>query len=181
LDLVAHGPDDTVDGRRVVENFPHGQLLVAGWGTIEPAVHVRRLAAEHALYVETFLGAAYAVGAQTVVAIVPLDDAMLPAWDGGSVEELKSHLPANSVVLTEDELPRGHRRGTPQSFGEVMALWERLHTPFLAAADVESDPVRQIEGYRLTARVDYASELAHQRLSNAAHELAREARNRPRA
>ena len=62
-----------------------------------------------------------------------------------------------------------------------MALWERLHAPFLAAADAQTDPVRQIEGYRLTARVDYASELAHQKLSHVAHELARQARNRPRA
>jgi hypothetical protein len=57
-----------------------------------------------------------------------------------------------------------------------MALWERLHEPFLAEADAETEPVRQIEGYRLTTRVDYASELAHQKLSDAAHRLAREAR-----
>jgi hypothetical protein len=62
-----------------------------------------------------------------------------------------------------------------------MELWERLHAPFLAAADAESDPVRQIEGYRLTTRVDYAAELAHQKLSNVAHRLAREARQQHRA
>src|SRR4051794_27112377 len=59
LDLIAQGPNDAIDGRRIVKNFPHGQLLVAGWKSIEPAVQVRRLAAEHGLYVETFLGAAF--------------------------------------------------------------------------------------------------------------------------
>src|SRR5947207_15860412 len=34
LDLIAAGPDDEIDGRRVVENYPHGQLLAAGWGTV---------------------------------------------------------------------------------------------------------------------------------------------------
>src|SRR5215204_6461416 len=36
LDLIATGPEDAIDGRRIVENFPHGQLLVAGWGNIQP-------------------------------------------------------------------------------------------------------------------------------------------------
>src|SRR5687767_6746386 len=31
LDLIAQGPDDTVDGTHIVENYPHGQLLVAGF------------------------------------------------------------------------------------------------------------------------------------------------------
>src|SRR5437667_3039957 len=31
LDLSAEGPADAVDGRRIVENYPFGQLLVAGW------------------------------------------------------------------------------------------------------------------------------------------------------
>src|SRR5205814_7216971 len=35
LDLIATGPADEIDGRRIVENYLHGQLLVAGWGTIE--------------------------------------------------------------------------------------------------------------------------------------------------
>src|SRR3954470_3289618 len=67
LDLIAQGPHDAIDGQRIVENFPHGQLLVAGWRSIEPAVRVRRLAAEHGLYVETFLGAAFPVGGKTAV------------------------------------------------------------------------------------------------------------------
>src|SRR4051812_6215895 len=47
LDLIAAGPDDAIDGKRIVENYPHGQLLVAGWGTIEPALTLRRLQREH--------------------------------------------------------------------------------------------------------------------------------------
>src|SRR5437870_10059244 len=54
LDLLSIGPQDHVSGQHVVENYPHGQLLVAGWGTIEPALEVRRLQREHGLFVETF-------------------------------------------------------------------------------------------------------------------------------
>ena len=182
LDLVAQGPEDEVDGRRVVENFPHGQLLVAGWRSIEPAVRVRRLAAEHGLYVETFLGAVFPVGAgKTAVVIFPTDDASPPAGEFDSIDTLTRALPEHSLVSDAASVIRGQRKGTPQTFGEVMAMWERLHAPFLAAADAETDRVRQIERYRLTTRVDYACELAHQKLSSAAHELAREARNNPHA
>jgi hypothetical protein len=176
LDLIAKGPHDTVDGRRIVENFPHGQLLVAGWRSFEPAVQVRKLAAEHGLFVETFLGAAFPVSSETVVAIVPLDDAELPTGEFDSIDQLSSQLPRHSIIAAGAAIVRGHRKGTTRTFGEVMALWERLHEPFLAEADAETEPVRQIEGYRLTTRVDYASELAHQKLSDAAHRLAREAR-----
>ena len=54
-------------------------------------------------------------------------------------------------------------------------MWERLHTPFLAAADAQSDPVAKMEGYRSTIRVDAACELAHQKLSDVAREMARKA------
>jgi hypothetical protein len=181
LDLVAQGPHDTVDGRRIVENFPHGQLLVAGWKSIEPAVQVRRLAAEHGLYVETFLGAVFPVGGKTAVVIVPLEEAQLPTGEFSTLAELEKQLPQHSLVAEPSAIVKGQRRGTPQTFGEVMALWERLHAPFLAVADAENDLLRQIERYRLTARVDYACELAHQKLSDAAHRLAREARIASRA
>ena len=75
------------------------------------------------------------------------------------------------MVLREDELPRGSRSGTFQTYGEVMAMWERLHAPFLTAADAETDPVQKMEGYRTTIRVDYACELAHQKLSDAARKM----------
>src|SRR3954464_1698279 len=88
LDLIAQGPGDRVDGVHVVENFPHGQLLVAGWGTIEPAVEVRRRQALHGLYVETFLGAVFSVGGRRAVALVPLEDAVLPEPVDRTIEEL---------------------------------------------------------------------------------------------
>src|SRR5687768_17241559 len=85
LDLVAQGPHDAVDGRRIVENYSHGQLLVAGWRTIAPAVEVRRLQAEHGLYVETFLGAVYDAGGERIVVIAPTEDANLPERDFASI------------------------------------------------------------------------------------------------
>lgn len=180
LDLVAQGPHDNVEGRRVVENFPHGQLLVAGWHSIAPAVEVRRLQAEHGLYVETFLGAGYAPGGERIIVIAPTEESLLPDQEFATVGELVAQLPANCLWSRESDLVRGSRRGTPETFGQVMALWERLHAPFLAAADAETDPGRQIEKYRLTTRVDYACELAHQKLSNVAHALARQARHQRR-
>ncbi|HSZ58725.1 MAG TPA: hypothetical protein VK797_23855, partial [Tepidisphaeraceae bacterium] len=82
-------------------------------------------------------------------------------------------LPENCILLREDELPRGPRKGTFETYGRVMALWEKLHAPFLAAADAWTDPIAKIEAYRKTIRVDYACELAHQKLSDAARELPR--------
>jgi hypothetical protein len=57
-----------------------------------------------------------------------------------------------------------------------MALWERLHLPFLAAADMQPDPIHRIHGYRRAIEVDYACELAHQKLSDAARSIARQLR-----
>jgi hypothetical protein len=54
-----------------------------------------------------------------------------------------------------------------------MTLWERLHAPFLAAADAQSDPIRKMDLYRRTIQVDYACELAHQKLSDVAKNLSR--------
>ena len=176
LDLVSEGPSDHIEGRRVVENFSHGQLLVAGWMSIGPALEVRKLQAEHDLYVETFLAAVYPIGAGRVVAIIPLEDVQIPQESPASVDALIKQLPPHSIVLSESELPRSSRPGTVETYAQVMAMWERLHTPFLAAADMQVDPAQKIEGYRKAIRVDYASELAHQKLSDVAHNLARRAR-----
>ena len=182
LDLIAESPHDRVDGGRIVQNFPHGQLLVAGWGTIEPALRVRALQAEHSLFVETFLAAAYPVSSGRAVAIVPTEDVRLPdPSPRQSVDRLIADLPPHTVVLSADELPRGQVRGTTETYARVMDLWERLHLPFLAAADMQADPVQKIEHYRRTIRVDYACELAHQKLSDVARELGRTARSAPRA
>jgi hypothetical protein len=75
--------------------------------------------------------------------------------------------------LSEAELPRGSQKGDSKTFAEVMAMWERLHSPFLAMADSQVAPMQKIEAYRKTIRVDYACELAHQKLSGVAREIAR--------
>jgi hypothetical protein len=59
-----------------------------------------------------------------------------------------------------------------------MSIWERLHAPFLAAADMQVDPIQKIHAYRRTIEVDYACELAHQKLSDTARQLARQRRGR---
>jgi hypothetical protein len=174
LDLIAQGPEDDIDGRRIVENFPHGQLLVAGWGTFAPAAEVRQLQREHKLYLETFLGAVYPIGAGRVLVIAPLEDVAVPDLQPRSVDDLVRRLPAHCLVLNIDELPKGQRRGDTQTFAEVMAMWERLHAPFLAAADATTDPIQKIEGYRTTQRVDYGCELAHQKASDVARQLSRD-------
>ena len=181
LDLIAQGPEDDIDGRRIVENYPHGQLLVAGWGTFAPAAEVRRLQREHKLYLETFLGAVYPIGAGRVLVIAPLEDVAVPDLQPRSIDDLVRRLPAHCLVLNPEELPRGQRRGDTQTFAGVMAMWERLHAPFLAAADATVDPVQRIDGYRTTQRVDYGCELAHQKASDVARQLAREQRNRLKA
>src|SRR5688500_6275219 len=120
LDLVATGANDHVDGRRVVENYPHGQLLVAGWQSLEPAMALRQLARQHELYVETFLAAVFPMGAGRVVVIAPTEDVGLPKADFRSVEELVGKLPAHCIVLGIDELPKGIRKGTTNTYAEVM-------------------------------------------------------------
>jgi hypothetical protein len=181
LDLIAAGANDNVDGRRVLENYPHGQLLVAGWQSIEPAKAVRGLARQHELYAETFLAAVYPIGAGRVVVIAPTEDVALPTADFRGVEELASKLPAHCIIVGIDELPKGIRKGDTTTYAEVMSMWERLHTPFLAAADMQVDPVQKIEAYRKTQRVDYGCELAHQKAADVARQLARERRHRRRS
>ena len=169
LDLIAQGPADHSDPRQIVANYPHGQLLVAGWGSIGTAVAVRGLAEKNGLYVETFLAAVYPVGAGKAVVIVPTPDVALPPVEpDGSIDQLLPQLPAHSIVLAETELPQGRRRGDSQTYAQVMALWERLAAPFLAAADQSIDPIAKVEAYRKTLRVDYACELAHQGLADLA-------------
>jgi hypothetical protein len=177
LDLLPTAPADVVDPHHVLTNYPQGQLLVAGWGSIAPAVELRRLAEERGLYLETFLAAAYPVGAGVAVAIVPTPDVMLPsAGREWSVDALAAQLPAHSILLAESQLPRGSRRGTTQTYAEVMGMWERLAAPFLAAAEASGDPVVRAMGYRQAIRVDYACELAHQRLSDLAKRMDRRRR-----
>jgi hypothetical protein len=173
LNLIAQGATDMVDGRRVIENYPHGQLLVAGWGSIAPSLMVRELQAQHQLYVETFLAAVYPVGAGRAVVIVPLPETPPPDRQPASIDDLIRLAPPHSLVYNADELPQGIRKGDWHTYAEVMAMWERLHAPFLASADMQVDPIQKMEGYRKTIRVDYACELAHQKLSDVAKSLSR--------
>lgn len=98
LDLIAEGPDDLVSGHHVVDNYPLGQLLVAGWKSTAPAEEVRKLQREHALYLETFLGAVYPVAGGRMVVIVPLEGAKLPAEDFATLEGLRAKLPPHCLI-----------------------------------------------------------------------------------
>jgi hypothetical protein len=60
------------------------------------------------------------------------------------------------------------------TYEAVMDIWEKLSNPFLASADSLLDPIARMEGYRQTIRVDYACELAHQKLSDTARKLCTE-------
>jgi len=175
LDLLADGPKDYVDPRHVIENYPQGQLLVAGWATLDPARQVRVIQTELGLYLDTFLGAAYPLRDGTrAVAIIPLPEVSLPDAQPRSMEELAQALPPHSLILRPDDLPAGAHKGSSQTYGQVMAIWERLHAPFLAAADAQADAIRKMELYRQTIQVDYACELAHQKLSDVAKNLGRQ-------
>jgi hypothetical protein len=173
LDLLAESPGDQLSGQHIVENFSHGQLLVAGWGTIEPAITLRRLQQRHALYLETFLGAVYPLDTGPVVVIVPLENDRLPDASTRTRDELIAKLPPNCLIMSPAELPAGRHKGDTITFAQVSAIWERLHAPFLSSALSEQDPLRKIQACRRTIAVDYACELAHQHASAAARQLAR--------
>ncbi len=171
LDLLAASPSESLDADQIVATYPQGQLLVAGFGTIEPAVSVRRIASERGLYLETFLASTYPVNDRFVVAIVPTADVALPPPDGRPIDRLLSALPPFSIVLSDAELTRGQRKGDDATYAQTMSMWERLHAPFLAAAEQTTDPVRRMAAFRRVIEVDYASELAHQHLSQTARKL----------
>lgn len=177
MDLIATSSTDQANAEQIVAKHSHGQLLVAGWGSVAPAARVREIQAQRQLYVETFLAASYPTRDGLAVLLVPLADIPMPkveAMADLSLEEFRSQVPRYCVVIEARQLPRGARRGTWQTYAEAMHLWERLHLPYLQAADAGVDPFRKIEGYRRTIEVDYACELAHQKLSAVAHEIARE-------
>ncbi len=130
LDLIAEGEGDHLDAEHVVRNFSHGQLLVAGWGSIEPALRVRELARQHGLFLETFLAAAYRIGASRAVVIVPLADISLPPPHPlATIDALLAALPPHCVVLHEKALPQGSRRGTPQTYVRIRGGADYLSAP----------------------------------------------------
>lgn len=165
LDYFARGSDDRLDGRELVQNTNHGQILIAGWGSIQPAIDARQAQMELGLYVDVFLAAVYPMGDGQVVAIIPDTGVELPTMKPVPVDALIRRLPTHSIVLSETELRAA------RTYAATMAIWEQLHAPFLAAADAIVSPVRRIEAYRKTIRVDYACELAHQGISDTARKL----------
>jgi hypothetical protein len=171
LDLVAQSSADVRDAEAIAKQFPHGQLLIAGWASIEPAKRLRAIARERALYVETYLAASYPAGDAVVVAIVPTEDVALPPADGRSIDRLVASLPPHTVVLPVRDLPAGQQQGTDATYASTMSLWERLHAPFLALATSTRDPEQRMKACRRTIEVDYACEIAHQDLSRTAGEL----------
>lgn len=173
LDLIATGPAEEPDPFAIVEQIPQGQLLVAGWASIEPAVRLRQLIVEHKRYLETFLAAAYSVGdendpASRVVAIVPTADVELPPAEAGrsGLDDLQKQLPPHTLLLPVVELPTGPTPGTAVTFEQTMSMWERLAAPFLASAKQTPALAARLEAYRRTIEVDYACEKAHQWLAS---------------
>ena len=174
LTLLATGPDDAPDAATLLDQHPHGQFLVAGWGDLSASVAFNRLARERQRYAETYLAAAYPVGDQRAVAIVPTADVALPPADGSlSPSTLQNKLPPHSLLIPVAELPEPQAAGDAGSFALTMGIWEKLHAPFLATAQSIGEPLRRIEAYRQVIRVDEACELAHQWLSETALDVAR--------
>lgn len=173
---IARSADVALDAEAIVSSTKHGQLLVAGFGTIAPAVALRKIARERMLYLDVFLAAAYPVSGGIGVLIVPRDDIALPAPGTYSPDDLIRRAPPHSILLSADQLPPPQKRGDTKTFAYTMDLFEQLHRPFLAMADAAQDLEQKIGLYKQTIEVDYAAEFAHQRLSNVARELARQRR-----
>lgn len=171
LDFIAKSASQLMDVEQIVTQYPHGQLLIAGFGSIEPALRLRDLQRQRKLYVETFLAASYPVGSGVAVMLVGTGDVKLAEPSPRSIDELLRLAPPHSIVLSETELPPGQQRGDWRTFAHTMGMWERLHLPHLAAADMQHDPRQKIAHYRKTIEVDYACELAHQKLSDVARTL----------
>jgi hypothetical protein len=165
LDLCARSPHEEISPKKIAAQLPHGQLLVAGWATIQPAIQLRKLQIDQNQYAETLLAAVYPIEDSRVIVIVPTEEISLPVPEKLSIDRLLKLLPPHSLAFAEDQLPH-------PDYSEVMNIWEQLHRPFLAAADQERDPRRKIQAYRKTIQVDYACELAHQNLAETARQLA---------
>jgi hypothetical protein len=179
LNLLAGGKDDPhVDADRIVRDIDHGQLLVAGWGSVEPAVVVRKRAVERNLYLECFLAAVYPiVGGERAIVVAPLADTPLPDPTERSIDALLALVPSYCIVWPKAVLPNGPMTGNTETFAHTMAVWESLHAMFLATADSTPDPIRKMQAYRQTIEVDEACELAHQNLAATARELDRARRH----
>lgn len=174
LDLVSQGSADEIDGRHVIENYPQGTLLVAGWGSIEPAIQVRRLQTRFRLNVDVFLGAVFPlIGGGHAVVICPHENVVLPDVRPRRWEDLPKSMPHYSLIMREEVLPAGQHPSTPERVERAEKWWELLSDPYLAIARGQGDLLKRIDAYRKTIRVDYACEFAHQELAATARERTR--------
>lgn len=168
LDLITTHPDQPIDPRAILDAHPQGQFLIAGYGTLAPAARFRELSQSAGCYADTFLAAAYPIlGGATAVVIAPTANTGLPPADTYTIDGLLGLLPPHVILLNAADLPPSGDT-SPATLAWVQSLWERLHLPFLAMADSTQHPVHKIDAYRQVLTVDYACELAHQRLSDTA-------------
>ena len=147
LDFLADNPGRQIHGKQIVQDVRQGQLLIAGWQTIQPAFEARQAQAELGLYVDVFLAAVYPTDSGRQIFIYATPDA------------------PHRVEISETQL------AAAKTYEDVMDIWEWLHAPFLAAADATPNPIARIAAYRKTIVVDYACELAHQKLADTARRL----------
>lgn len=174
LDLLARSSSDQPDTRQFTGAT--GQFLIAGWKSLAPAIALRKLQNERRLYLETFLAAVYPIGRATAVLIAPTADTPLPNDLPDTLDRARAAIPAGCLLLDPTDLPAGRQQGTVDTFAMVSELWERLHLPWLHDADTEPDLLSRIVKYRKVIEIDYACELAHQKLSAAARELTQQSR-----
>ena len=157
---------EEISAEQLVGEYSRGEFILAGRGTIAPAIALRT-AAKGKLYLEAFLAAVYLIGDRHAVVVAGLENSSLPLpGEIRNIDQLIHRVPAHSLILTEPEL-------ADETPSRIMALWERLHLPFLAAADAEVDPIRRMAAYRQTIQVDNGCELAHQKLADVAAKISR--------
>lgn len=165
--------DEPALATTLASEVDQGIVLLAGEASLAPSLALRQRVAELGRYVDVFLTAAYRIGEDYAVLVVPNQSIMVPSASMNSVDTLIRRAPPHSVLLRPAQVP-GTRRVSDSTTGAfVMDLWEQLHRPFLAMAEACTDPVMRISAYRDAIAVDYACEIAHQHLSDTAHQLAR--------
>lgn len=174
LDLLAMSPTEQPNPNQLTDAT--GQFLIAGWKSLSPAIALRKLQQERNLYLETFLAAVYPTDGAKLILIAPTADAQLPKDLPATLDEARAAIPAGCLLIDPIDLPAGRQNGTADTFAFISALWERLHLPWLRDADTEPELETRIAKYRKVIEIDYACELAHQKLSAAARQLAQQSR-----